>query len=109
MTRGLAVHPDAAVELQEAVDWYDQGGQERGQAFLEAYNDTVDRCLMWPDSGAIVSEDDGPGPDQVEVHGAKVPKSSYWVIYYVEHDVVSIVAVAHERRQPGYWSVRLPH
>ena len=117
MTLGLAVHPEAAVELQDAVDWYDQGGKERGQTFLKAYNDTVDRCLLWPDSGVVLPGDedvdprDRPtqNPDQVDVHGAKIPRSSYWVIYYLEHETVSIVAVAHERRRPGYWLARISH
>lgn len=30
----------------------------------------------------------------------------YRVVYFVEHEVLTIVAVAHAKRRPGYWRDR---
>lgn len=37
-----------------------------------------------------------------------LPGFPYWVIYRVEGEVVTVVAVVHQRRRPGVWRVRGP-
>ena len=103
MTLTLVLHSEAADELRAAVAWYDQGGQNRGQSFMAAYKNTIGRCLMWPESGAAT-----PIAGQtITIRSAKVPRSSYQVIYFVNQDTLHVIAVAHERRRPGYWASRL--
>jgi len=36
-----------------------------------------------------------------------LPRFSYSIVYLDEPDFVLVVAVAHHRREPGYWSDRL--
>lgn len=43
----VQVHPEAAEELDAAIAWYDQGGQNRGVAFEAAVDDVIERCLEW--------------------------------------------------------------
>jgi plasmid stabilization system protein ParE len=62
----------------------------------------VDRLLDWPGSGAELST---PATGRTFRH-AKIPRSRYHIIYYIEDDVLMIVAVAHERRKPLYWTDR---
>jgi plasmid stabilization system protein ParE len=42
------------------------------------------------------------------VYFQKADRFPYLVIYRIENDHVLIIAVAHERREFGYWQNRLP-
>ena len=33
----------------------------------------------------------------------------YYLIYAITYDEVVVLAVAHAKRRPGYWSSRAPH
>jgi hypothetical protein len=103
VTLSVRAHPEAVEELDAAIAWYDQGGQGRGDRFAAAYDAAIDRCVMWPESGVEYQVD---APD-VAVRTARVARSAYRVIYFVEDGVLWVVAVAHERRRPGYWRDRV--
>lgn len=102
MRPAFQVHPEAAEELDAAIAWYDQGGQNRGVAFEAAVNGIIDRCLEWPGSAAVVPV---PGSERDFRH-ARVPRSHYRVVYYIADDILTVVAIAHERRLPLYWADR---
>lgn len=49
-----------------------------------------------------------PLEDQdVVVRTARVGRSLFRIVYFVENDDLWVVAVAYERRSPGYWKSRL--
>lgn len=102
MTLRVGLHPDAVRELDEAIQWYDQGGQARGARFRADFNHVIDRCLEWPDSAEAIPD---TGDERVYRH-ARVPRSHYRVVYYVTGDFLIVVAIAHERRMPRYWARR---
>lgn len=104
MTLTARAHPEAVAELDAAIAWYDQGGQGRGYSFEAAYDETLDRCLLWPGSGVPYLLD---GRDE-EVRTVKVAKSSYRIVYFVHGETLWVVAVARESRKPGYWKDRFP-
>lgn len=103
MTLTALAHPEAVNELDAAISWYDQGGQGRGDKFETAYDEALDRCLIWPESGTLCLL----GDHDEEVRTAKVAKSSYRIVYFVHDETLWIVAIAHEGRRPGYWKDRL--
>jgi hypothetical protein len=103
VTLTLAVQAEAAAEVRDAIAWFDKGAQGRGQVFRSAFNDVVDRCLLWPESAPVYGIDAG----EVIVRSAGVPGFGYAIVYLVEGDVLYVVALAHERRRPGYWQARL--
>ena len=35
------------------------------------------------------------------------PTFPYSLVYFVENDTLNVVAVAHDKRKPGYWRSRL--
>lgn len=102
MSLRVVVHPAALRELGDAIEWYDQGRQGRGVRFRTDFDRVVDRCLEWPESAAEVFV---PGSEQIFRH-ARVPHSYYRVVYYIAGDVLTVVAIAHERRMPLYWANR---
>lgn len=103
MSLVLSVYPEALQELRYAARWFAQGGQGRGRRFKIAYDAAVERVLEWPQSGAMHEDDQL----EVEVRKAKVARSEYWIVYFVENDALNVVAVAHERRKPDYWKDRI--
>ena len=102
MTLRTGFHPEALRELDDAIQWYDKGGQGRGVQFRADYNQVVDRCTEWPESAPAVPV---PGSARIFRH-ARVPRSHYRVVFYVTDDVLKVVAIAHERRRPLYWADR---
>lgn len=102
MSTRVVFHPDALRELGDAIEWYDQGGQGRGGRFRGAFDRIIARCLVWPESAAELAV---PGHHGTFRH-AKVPHSHYRIVYRVADDRLEVIAVAHERRMPLYWTNR---
>lgn len=102
MSLAFRIHPDAAQELGDAVEWYNRGGRQRGAEFRADFDRVVDRCLDWPESAAIVPA----STSELTFRQAKIPRSHYGVVYYSSEDTLTVVAIAHERRMPLYWSHR---
>lgn len=102
MTRRLRFDPEARAELDEAALRYDRQTPGVGDAFAAAVRDTIEAVLEWPGLGAPVSERRGGTLRQIRVH-----RFPYHVGYVVTDEELRVVAIAHERRKPGYWTSRL--
>ncbi len=102
MTRAFDFHPEAQAEFAADVDWYDAREFGVGGRFAEAVRAAIDTAVDDPAAWAT-----WPGWDREPVVRSKgVTGFPYRVVYFVEHDVVTIVAVAHAKRRPGYWRDR---
>ena len=102
MTLRVGFHPDAVRELDDAIRWYDQGGQCRGARFRTDVDRVIDRLLEWPESAETISD----VPAGRVFRHAKVRHSHYRLVYYLTDEALKIVAIAHERRMPLYWNGR---
>lgn len=89
--------PEAEAELAEAVQFYERAESGLGTAFALEVERAVDRVLAFPESGAKFS---------ASSRGSITANFPFWVIYRVDGDGVIIIAVAHQRRKPGYWRTR---
>ena len=94
--------PEAVAELSEAVRWYEQRRDGLGLAFLAAVQDGVDAIARWPQSGSPV-----PEVEELVIRRRRVDRFPYHVAYLVVDDEIHVLAVAHDRRRPGYWIQRL--
>jgi len=90
--------PEAWLELEAADEWYRQRSPEASVRFLaavhEALETIVEGAQRWPKY----------------VHGTRrfiLYRFPFSIVYLDEPTVVSIVAVAHNKRKPGYWKDRL--
>ena len=95
--------PEAAAELEEATRWYDQRRAGLGLALLAAVDEAVDWILRWPEAGAP-SRVAAP---ELGVRQVPVPHFPYHLPYVVTDVEIHILAVAHNRREPGYWVGRI--
>ena len=102
MTLAFDFHPEAQAEFAADVDWYDAREPGLGGRFAEAVRAAIDAAVDDPAAWAT-----WPGWDRQPVVRSKgVTGFPYRIVYFVEHDVLTIVAVAHAKRRPGYWRDR---
>ena len=90
--------PGALVELREAISWYAAvAGQRQARALDLEVNAKLELLTSYPLMGT-------PG-----VSGTRwipLKRFPYTLHYRVVVDVIDVLAVAHQRRRPGYWGKR---
>lgn len=94
----LVIVPPALAELQDAAAFYaERANAELGLAFVAEFERTANLVLQNPRIGIIF-------------RGTRrrylLRRFPYSVIYHVTTDELIVVAVAHNRRRPGYWASR---
>jgi len=98
MTEPIRFFREASEEIEEAAKWYGRRSPAAEAAFLgevdHALAAIIDAPRRW------TSFVDG-------THRYVLRKFPYSVIYFVDEVVIVIVAVAHDKRRPGYWRDRL--
>lgn len=94
----LVIVPLALAELHDAAAFYTaRANVELGLAFVAEFERTAKLVLENPQLGASYSD------TRRRYLFRRFP---YGIIYQVTADELRIVAVAHQRRRPGYWSKR---
>jgi len=99
----IRIAEEAEAETAEAALWYEAHRTGLGIEFLEAVNDAVIRVAELPRMGSPVS-----GVADQAIRRRAVSRFPYHVIYLELPDRLQILAVAHDRRRPGYWVGRVP-
>lgn len=93
-----SVSAEADRELAESARFYArEGGVEVGSAFIDEFERALALLCAQPQIGANW----GRGRRRLPLR-----KFPYSVIYYVRGEELRVVALAHHRRKPEYWSGR---
>lgn len=99
----VAWHPAARRELFEASAFYAGESPGLGGLFLDAVENASNRLATHPRSGPEIR----PGTRRF-----MVSRFPYSLIYCIDElrgeNRVLVLAVAHQKRWPGYWEGRLP-
>lgn len=95
--------PPAEAELFVAASYYEEQDSGLGLRFL----DTVDRAAAWVVENPLASPVVLLRGVRTAVRRRRLQPFPYAVLYVVEPDLL-VVAIAHERRRPGYWMDRVP-
>ncbi|MCE9640392.1 MAG: type II toxin-antitoxin system RelE/ParE family toxin [Betaproteobacteria bacterium] len=90
-------HPEAEAELEDASLFYESRMPGLGKSFAAEVERTIYLIREFPDAGSPT------GPMRRRVLVARFP---YSVVYRRDPDFVVIIAIAHQRRRPGYWRQR---
>jgi plasmid stabilization system protein ParE len=89
---------EAAEEIEKERSWYRQRSESAEAAFLKeldhASNAVSEAPLRWP--GYIRN-----------TRRYVFPNFPFSFVYFVEEQIIHVVALAHHRRRPGYWRERL--
>ena len=90
--------PEAAVDVIEARQWYDNQQMGLGDDFRNALADIVERIRSMPRMYVIVVEN---------VHRAKLIRFPYLLYYRVLENRIEVLAVLHSSRDPRLWRQRV--
>jgi toxin ParE1/3/4 len=91
----IVIHPAARHELDAALEWSKAVFGDRTAARLRRRFDQVGQMLMrQPAIGTL-----GAG----QARKLRLGKFPYSLVYRVHGEVITVIAVAHQSRRPGYW------
>lgn len=94
---------EADDEYQNAGRWYEERRTGLGVEFFDAVDATTNHVLDLPRNRRT-----GPRLSaELPVRRLGVRRFPYHMIYLETRDELRILAVAHDRRRPGYWRSRL--
>ena len=102
MSLPVRISQEADAELVDAARWYESHREGLGAAFLDAVDATVARIAETPHVGSMV-----PAVADPDVRRRPVQRFPYHVVYMELPDHLRVLAIAHDRRRPGYWVGRL--
>lgn len=94
----LEFFEDALAEVEQDRAWYRERSESAERRFLleldHAIQQVTDAPARWPRYLAGTRR-------------YVFPAYPYSLVYFVEDDLIGVVAVAHDKRRPGYWRKRL--
>ncbi|MEO7298450.1 MAG: type II toxin-antitoxin system RelE/ParE family toxin [Verrucomicrobiota bacterium] len=91
-------HPEAALEFEDAVQFYQIHGRTLADRFTWKVRKSIQQILSTPERWRVVEAD---------VRRCSVAIFPYAVLYSIEANFILILAIAHHKRDPGYWKNRL--
>ena len=94
----VKLRPDARAELRAARNWYHERSPLSAIAFAQTVDKTISRIRESPDTFPL-SE-----------HGTRkfvIERFPFNIFYRTGETEIVIVAVAHQKRRPGYWPNRV--
>ena len=101
MSTSVRFVADATIDLDTAAKWYEARQNGLGQRLFSAVEMSVASIVRRPNAGRPVE-----GASVSDVREVPIPGFPYSVVYRSETETITILAIAHERRSPGYWDDR---
>jgi len=95
MTCGF--HPLATRELTDAAQFYKARSPGLGSRFLDEVERVLALLQSYPEVGR---------PTAVGIRAFPTRRFPYSVVYRLPADELQVVALAHHRRRPFYWTAR---
>ncbi|HEX4996868.1 MAG TPA: type II toxin-antitoxin system RelE/ParE family toxin [Terriglobia bacterium] len=89
--------PEADLDAQSAIRWYDERSRELGDDFLRKVNECIISVEKTPEKYPVVHR---------EMRRALVARFPYAVIYEIENTEIIIYAIYHCARNPEIWKRR---
>lgn len=99
MSRPFEFVPEARLELREAVRFYEGEAAGLGAEFAAEVRAVIGQVLEHPLSGT---------PTRAGTRRKLLARFPYSLIYLPSPRPITILAVMHHRRKPGYWLDRVP-
>ena len=93
-------HQEVPEEIDQTARWYESNRPGLGADFLIVLREVVSSL----EEGSAVSS---PAPEDPRARRILLPRFPFGVVFVEAEDAFVIVAVAHHKRRPGYWSSRV--
>jgi toxin ParE1/3/4 len=94
----VAFHPLAEQELVEAANFYEARAAGLGHDFIREVEHMLAQIVATPEAGTILSG---------TIRRRLVRRFPFAILYQAGAKNVSVIALMHLRRRPGYWRRRL--
>ena len=94
----IIVRPEAAREVQEAFDWYEEKSEGLGLEFLRAADACMAGIKRNPLSSPVMYRD---------IHRSLLRKFPYALFYMVKAERIIVLACFHAKRNPIDWMRRV--
>ena len=88
----------AGTEVDNAVSWYQEQTEDQSLNFLNELDRAVQTVKAYPLLAVEIERD---------IRRFFLHRFPYSLIYGIEEDTIVVIAVAHDRREPSYWSDRV--
>ncbi len=85
-------------DFREATAWYAERSIEVADRFVAEVTRTLELIEAFPLTGGAV-----PGVADAEIRRLPVHNFPYHVVFLRLPDRIAVLAIAHDRRKPGYW------
>ena len=103
MSPRVRFEDEADAEYRLAGRYYEERLEHLGIEFFDAVDATIDHILELPRAGTLVPR----MPADLPIRRRAVTRFPYHVVYLETGTDIRILAIAHDRRKPGYWRGRL--
>ncbi len=103
MKLAVGFEDEADQEYRAAARWYEERRAGLGAEFLDAVDDTLRRIVRFPSAGVPVPR----VPTDLAVRRAPVKRFPYHIVDLKTEAAIRVLAIAHDRRNPGYWRNRV--
>lgn len=97
MNLPLVINPEVEADLADAIAWYDGQRTGLGDDLLERVEEAFEQIRRMPELF-------GKGFQDLRV--MKVRRFPYLVVYRIDDDQITVIAVYHARRDPRGWQGR---
>ena len=91
-------HPSAKIELQKAINYYEECQPGLGLEFAREVYSTIQRIIHFPEAWSKLSKN---------TRRCLTNRFPYGVIYQITEDEIFIIAVMQLNREPDYWKKRI--
>ena len=95
----LVFHPLAERELIAAARFYETHASGLGADFIRQMERTLADVVVHPNAGSLFMG--------TTIRRRLMQRFPYGVVYEVETENISVIAIMHLQRRPGYWKRRL--
>jgi plasmid stabilization system protein ParE len=93
----VTIHPDAEAEYEHALGWYLARSPQAAERFEAALDRAIEAIRANPTTFPLCDD----------IHRFVLLKRyPYSLVYRLDGDSARVIAVAHSKRRPGYWSDR---
>ena len=90
--------PEAEIEFEQAVDYYNNCKENLGFEFAAEVYKSIDHIFAFPEAWSKLSQN---------TRRCITDRFPYGVIYLIEEDEIIIVAIMPLQKRPNYWMNRL--
>lgn len=97
MSMRVLFSPEARQEFEEAEQYYNRQVPKLGDQFRKEVRAALPRLQAWPLSCPV---------ERGDIRRLTLSRFPYKLLYSVEAEHIYIIAVAHQHREPDYWTER---